>query len=359
MLRATASKVMWVGRATVFVVGLSVIVAVVLGVATMAFAGNGQPWTLGQKNTATAITNLGGSAGVDGPMLQLTNRDAGSDDTAVDLNVQSGEPPIDVNSTTKVSQLNADQLDGLSSGAFAAAYERIVVVSPVGTNNAQNGQALLNALASITDASANKPYLLYIEPETYDLGNGSLTMKPFVDIEGSGELNTVITSDVSDPDCALGTVNGADNAELRFLTVRNTGSSTSNGCKIAISIDASSPRLTHVTAQSTGDGGLSNRGVQTINSSTTMTDVTATAAGQTIEFAVGVVVGGDQSNLTIKQSQLTGRGSGSDAIQVGSSAPNVAVALSQLVGGVGGEPAWKVNVQCFNNYNANMAAVNC
>jgi hypothetical protein len=333
-----------------------VIVAVVLGVATMAFASRGDPWILGQNNSSTAITTLAGSGGVDGPMLQLTNNDSGSDDTALDLNVQSNEPPMDVNSTTKVSQLNADRLDGLSSGAFAAAYERIVVVSPVGTNNAQNGQALLNALASITDASANKPYLLYIEPETYDLGDGSLTMKPFVDIEGSGELNTVITSGVGPPDCSLGTVNGADNAELRFLTVRNTGAS---GCKTAISIDASSPRLTHVTAQSTADGGLSNYGVRTTNSSTTMTDVTATAAGQTIEFDVGVSVFGDQSNITIKQSQITGRGFDNDAIAVDSSIPNAAVALSQLVGGVGGEPAWKVNVQCFNNYNANMAAVSC
>jgi hypothetical protein len=38
MLKATVSKVMWVGRATVVMVGLAVILALVFGVATTAFA---------------------------------------------------------------------------------------------------------------------------------------------------------------------------------------------------------------------------------------------------------------------------------------------------------------------------------
>jgi len=41
MLKSATSKVMWVGRATVFVVGLAVILALVLGVATAAFGANG------------------------------------------------------------------------------------------------------------------------------------------------------------------------------------------------------------------------------------------------------------------------------------------------------------------------------
>ena len=195
MSRSTLSKVVSLGRAMVLAVGLATMMAALLAVASMAFAGNGDPWILGQLNSATAITRLAGGGGVDGPMLRVTNNDAGSDDTALDLNVQSGEPPMTVDSQQKVTDLNADRLDGMNSSAFAS-YERTVIVNPVGSN-AQNGQALLNALASITDASASKPYLLYIEPETYDLGNRSLQMKPFVDIEGSGELNTIITSTVS------------------------------------------------------------------------------------------------------------------------------------------------------------------
>jgi hypothetical protein len=127
MLRSAASKVMWVGRATVFLVGLAVILALVLGVATTAFGANGDAWRLGQGNVATAITTLGGKLGVNGSMLRLINNDAGTDDTALDLRVQTGEAPMMVNSDTKVANLNADKLDGVDSAAlirWASIYER-------------------------------------------------------------------------------------------------------------------------------------------------------------------------------------------------------------------------------------------
>jgi len=109
------ARVMWVGRATIFLVGLSVILAVLFGVASAAFAGNGDAWRLGQINVATNITKLGGEAGVNGPMLRLINNDAGTDDTALELQVQPGEAPLKVNSTTRVPGFNADQLDGKDS----------------------------------------------------------------------------------------------------------------------------------------------------------------------------------------------------------------------------------------------------
>jgi hypothetical protein len=118
MIKGAASKVMWVGRATVFLVGLAVILALVLGVVTAAFGANGQAWILGKGNSATAITKLAGAAGVNGPMVQLTNNNAGADDTALALKVQNGEPPMRVNSTTQVANLNADQLDGQSASSF-------------------------------------------------------------------------------------------------------------------------------------------------------------------------------------------------------------------------------------------------
>ena len=112
MLRNLLAKVMWVGRATIFLVGLSVILAVLFGVASAAFAGNGDAWRLGRINVATSITKLGGEAGVNGPMLRLINNDAGTDDTALELQVQPGEAPLKVNSATRVDSLNADHVDG-------------------------------------------------------------------------------------------------------------------------------------------------------------------------------------------------------------------------------------------------------
>ena len=58
MLRSTASKVMWMGRTTVFLVGLAVILALIFGVATTAMGANGNPFLLGKKNVASAISTL-------------------------------------------------------------------------------------------------------------------------------------------------------------------------------------------------------------------------------------------------------------------------------------------------------------
>jgi hypothetical protein len=351
MSRSMLSKVVSVGRATVLVVGIATMVAALLGAASMAFAGNGDPWILGQLNSATAITRLAGSGGVDGPMLVVTNNDSGSDDTALDLNVQSGEPPMTVNSQTKVTNLNADRLDGMNSTAFAS-YERTVIVSPVGTN-AQNGQALLNALSSINDASASKPYLIYIEPETYDLGNRTLQMKPYVDIQGSGELNTTITSTVSSDSGAAGTVEGADNTELRFLTVQSTSTPSVQDIRISILNDSGSPRLTHVSAETTGADNSFHIGVSnTGNSRPTMTDSTASASGsRNIDTALQIIGG----SVTVRQSQLSATGTGQNTAlaQDGGSAK---VALSQLVGGTEGN---NNGLQCFDNYDENLNPVNC
>lgn len=52
MIKIIFGKVMWAGRATVFAVGLAVILAVVLGVATATLAAvPGDPFRLGKGNT--------------------------------------------------------------------------------------------------------------------------------------------------------------------------------------------------------------------------------------------------------------------------------------------------------------------
>lgn len=116
MLRSAVSKAMWVGRATSAVVGLAMVLALVVGLASAVFAANGQAWVLGQNNVATAITRLGGTGGVDGPMVRITNNDAGTNDTALVLNVQDGESPLRVNRDTLVANLNSDQVDGFHAG---------------------------------------------------------------------------------------------------------------------------------------------------------------------------------------------------------------------------------------------------
>ena len=109
-MRSAVSKVMWVGRATVFLVGLAVILAVLFGVTSMAFARDGQSFILGERNVAQSLSTLVKTG--EGPALSLQ--------------VGSGAP-LAVNSDRRVANLNADKLDGKSSTQLGInGYELVV-----------------------------------------------------------------------------------------------------------------------------------------------------------------------------------------------------------------------------------------
>lgn len=92
------SKTMWMARGTATMMGLAVILAVVLGVATTALGANGKPFLLGKPNVANAVS-------------KLIKKGPGP---ALDLRVGSG-PPLRVNSSAKIANLNADRVDGKDS----------------------------------------------------------------------------------------------------------------------------------------------------------------------------------------------------------------------------------------------------
>jgi hypothetical protein len=73
MVRRAADKVSWAARATTTVVGLAIMLALVLGVATTALGANGDFFRLGSaKNVATRATTLVGKA-ADGAALVVDN----------------------------------------------------------------------------------------------------------------------------------------------------------------------------------------------------------------------------------------------------------------------------------------------
>jgi hypothetical protein len=117
MLRSAASKVMWVGRATVFLVGLAVILALVFGLASVALGTTGQNFILGKaNNTAETPTGLVSTlSDAAKSALIVTNKSGGS---ALDLRVGNATTPANtvapmrVNSQKVVTHLNADKLDG-------------------------------------------------------------------------------------------------------------------------------------------------------------------------------------------------------------------------------------------------------
>jgi hypothetical protein len=109
-----ATKVMWVGKATVFTVGLIVTLALILGVGTTALAAvPGDPFELGETNIINnALTKLAGSRD-GGSMLTVDNNSSAPGSRALDVRVESGRAPLNVNADAgKATNLNADELDG-------------------------------------------------------------------------------------------------------------------------------------------------------------------------------------------------------------------------------------------------------
>jgi hypothetical protein len=95
-------------------VALAALVVAIGGQAAYAAATN---FLLNTTNTSNAQTTLNGSA-VAGKALQLTNTNTAAGATALGLTVAAGRAPFTTNSSTKVTNLNADLLDGINSTGF-------------------------------------------------------------------------------------------------------------------------------------------------------------------------------------------------------------------------------------------------
>ena len=153
--------------------------------------------------------------------------------------------------------------DGKTQTSAAPTPSNMIIVAKSGGDYT----SISAALTSITDNSAANRYLVYVAPGTY---TETVTMKPYIDIEGAGELATKITQvgNLS----GVPTLSGADNAELRFLTVENTG-----GFDFAVAIRnvSASPRLTQITARALN--GAETDGIKNVSSSPKLEGVTASA----------------------------------------------------------------------------------
>ena len=160
--------------------------------------------------------------------------------------------------------------------ATIAFYGNVAVVALSGGDYSSPATAMGDYSFWCGTPSAANPCLLKIMPGVYDIETSTVVMQPYIDIEGSGQNVTVITGTVSSESYppANGVVNGADNAGIRFLTVKNTG----GGAYVAAIVNSGhSPAMTNVTANASG--GTSCVGVYNNSSSATMTNVTVTASG--------------------------------------------------------------------------------
>ena len=102
------------------------------------YSATGGNFILGKYNTATTMSAL--SAHLNTRTLQLWNNNSGENATPLALYSDLTRPPMTVNSSVKVANLNADLLDGLESHAFQlAGIEGWHYINNVGEPPFENG----------------------------------------------------------------------------------------------------------------------------------------------------------------------------------------------------------------------------
>jgi hypothetical protein len=129
-----ATKAMRIARGTALTMGVSLMLALVLGVASTALAGTGvgAAFHMGKTNTVNAVTKLVGS--VAGSSLLIDNNSTDAAATALNLQVEPGKVPIKVNSSARVANLNAAFAGRADSAASAD--------TAANAQNAQNADKL-------------------------------------------------------------------------------------------------------------------------------------------------------------------------------------------------------------------------
>lgn len=179
--------------------------------------------------------------------------------------------------------------------AMYTQYKNMLVV----TTGGGQYNSITAALNAITDNSVSNPYLILVAPGTYV---EQVTMKPYVDIQGSGETTTRITQG-GFATTTTGAVVAASNSTLRSLTVDSNAASNAQPIAIAIQANQASPfRMERVTAVARGCSG-SCYGVYA-NQAIIQLDQSAVSAGDVTSGHAIAVYAQTGSNATINNTAL-------------------------------------------------------
>ena len=110
--------------------------------ATAAFAGTGvgSVFDLGQTNRVNARSQLEGST--PSAVLNVTNSNRSSSASGLSIDVPGSSPPLVVNSSTKVKNLNADMVDGSHASDFQRSTSKSCANGTAIASVAPNGAAV-------------------------------------------------------------------------------------------------------------------------------------------------------------------------------------------------------------------------
>jgi len=292
----------------------------------------GQPWGFNNLD----LYYLGGNVGI-GTFTPSTKLDVNG---TVNATGYSGNGS-GLTNVTASSVADGSITDAKISGTISAAkldlstvqkkYGKVAVVAKSGGDYSDPVTAMAGVATWCGTPSASNPCLLKIMPGLYDLGSETLVMQSYVDIEGAGEIATTITSSVNSmPAPYNGTVNGANNAEIRLLTINNTA--TTGSCA-GMYNNSRSPRISNVTANAVGVGGSSHHGMyNTSNSSPIMTNITATASGAGNNYGINNT-GSSSPTMTNVTASARGADMNYGVANLGSSGPVMNNIIASASGG--------------------------
>ncbi len=236
--------------------------------------------------------------------------------TPVALAQTSGVGDIKINVTLNTAGTTVHVL--MTVVGYYSRDMQTVHVHPVPGDDTGSGTRLINALAGITDASSTKHYVVKVEPGIYDVGSTMLTMKQYVDIEGSGQQATIIKGNSNfDTNLVTAVVKGASDAELRDLQVQSL-SYSSLPISIAILLDGTNTSVRDVTTLTTGS---STWGIRVLSASPTIEGVTVNSNSTASATGIGVKLTG--AAPIIKRSVIKATGTNVYAISGVYAAPKI------------------------------------
>jgi hypothetical protein len=171
-------------------------------------------------------------------------------------------------------------LNGTEFSAQGNPYANVVVVAKSGGDFA----SVQAAIDSITDAAEGNAYLVWVAPGVY---SETVTMKPYVHLQGAGQEATVISSTVTNASWPPGqaTLVLTRSTSLRDLTVGNGGTGLYNTALLAAD-GATWTLVTDVTARAQGNS-LYNNAIY----------LTGSGTGVTLEHVTGLAENGIYSNV--------------------------------------------------------------